>query len=99
MLCALGVTIVHVCLRVCLQEDNDIPVHLKGGVADAVLYRATMVLTVLGEALEQQQQQLFLAPLGRWSGGLKLRESVEQRHLLLPRSPVAHRAPSFLSHC
>ncbi|XP_049613761.1 cytochrome c oxidase subunit 7A2b [Syngnathus scovelli] len=30
------------------QEDNGIPVHLKGGVADAVLYRATMTLTVLG---------------------------------------------------
>ncbi|XP_001508173.1 cytochrome c oxidase subunit 7A2, mitochondrial [Ornithorhynchus anatinus] len=30
------------------QEDNGIPVHLKGGVADALLYRATMVLTVGG---------------------------------------------------
>uniref|UniRef100_A0A8C0KCB8 Cytochrome c oxidase subunit 7A2, mitochondrial n=1 Tax=Canis lupus dingo TaxID=286419 RepID=A0A8C0KCB8_CANLU len=28
------------------QEDNGIPVHLKGGVADALLYRATMMLTV-----------------------------------------------------
>ncbi|KAM8778557.1 cytochrome c oxidase subunit 7A2, mitochondrial isoform 1-T1 [Rhynchonycteris naso] len=27
------------------QEDNGIPVHLKGGVADALLYRATMILT------------------------------------------------------
>uniref|UniRef100_A0A8C9Q1W3 Cytochrome c oxidase subunit 7A2, mitochondrial n=1 Tax=Spermophilus dauricus TaxID=99837 RepID=A0A8C9Q1W3_SPEDA len=32
------------------QEDNGIPVHLKGGVADALLYRATMVLTVGGTA-------------------------------------------------
>ncbi|XP_077566362.1 cytochrome c oxidase subunit 7A2b [Stigmatopora nigra] len=30
------------------QEDNGIPVHLKGGTADALLYRATMTLTVLG---------------------------------------------------
>ncbi|XP_044777132.1 cytochrome c oxidase subunit 7A2, mitochondrial-like [Neomonachus schauinslandi] len=28
------------------QEDNGIPVYLKGGVADALLYRATMMLTV-----------------------------------------------------
>ena len=32
------------------QEDNGIPVHLKGGIADAVLYRATMILTVGGMA-------------------------------------------------
>lgn len=32
-----------------LQEDNGIPVHLKGGTSDALLYRATMVLTVVGE--------------------------------------------------
>ncbi|KAB0349708.1 hypothetical protein FD754_014565 [Muntiacus muntjak] len=28
------------------QEDNGMPVHLKGGIADALLYRATMILTV-----------------------------------------------------
>ncbi|KFO36080.1 Filamin-A-interacting protein 1 [Fukomys damarensis] len=33
-----------------LGEDNDIPVHLKGGVADGLLYRATMFLTVGGTA-------------------------------------------------
>ncbi|XP_005902523.1 cytochrome c oxidase subunit 7A2, mitochondrial [Bos mutus] len=32
------------------QEDNGIPVHLKGGIADAFLYRATMILTVGGTA-------------------------------------------------
>ncbi|VFV29126.1 cytochrome c oxidase subunit [Lynx pardinus] len=32
------------------QEDNGIPVHLKGGIADALLYRATMMLTVGGTA-------------------------------------------------
>nr|XP_012598612.1 cytochrome c oxidase subunit 7A2, mitochondrial isoform X1 [Microcebus murinus] len=32
------------------QEDDGIPVHLKGGVADAILYRLTMVLTVGGTA-------------------------------------------------
>ncbi|KAG5277439.1 hypothetical protein AALO_G00117620 [Alosa alosa] len=30
------------------QEDNGIPIHLKGGVTDAILYRATMGLTILG---------------------------------------------------
>ncbi|CAL8312247.1 unnamed protein product [Boreogadus saida] len=30
------------------QEDNGVPVHLKGGTADALLYRTTMVLTVMG---------------------------------------------------
>ncbi|XP_076011019.1 cytochrome c oxidase subunit 7A2, mitochondrial-like isoform X2 [Genypterus blacodes] len=30
------------------QDDNGLPVHLKGGVADALLYRTTMVLTVVG---------------------------------------------------
>ncbi|MEQ2185538.1 hypothetical protein GOODEAATRI_019246, partial [Goodea atripinnis] len=30
-------------------EDNGMPVHLKGGSTDALLYRATMALTVLGE--------------------------------------------------
>ncbi|KAK7134001.1 hypothetical protein R3I94_015758 [Phoxinus phoxinus] len=32
------------------QEVNGMPVHLKGGVSDAVLYRATMGLTVMGTA-------------------------------------------------
>uniref|UniRef100_A0A4W3IIV4 Cytochrome c oxidase subunit 7A2, mitochondrial n=1 Tax=Callorhinchus milii TaxID=7868 RepID=A0A4W3IIV4_CALMI len=30
------------------QEDNGLPVHLKGGVTDALLYRLTMGLTVVG---------------------------------------------------
>ncbi|GCC17926.1 cytochrome c oxidase subunit 7A2, mitochondrial-like [Chiloscyllium punctatum] len=30
------------------QADNGLPVHLKGGVMDAVLYRLTMGLTVVG---------------------------------------------------
>ncbi|XP_018530179.1 cytochrome c oxidase subunit 7A2, mitochondrial [Lates calcarifer] len=30
------------------QEDNGLPVHLKGGPADALLYRTTMTLTVFG---------------------------------------------------
>ncbi|XP_061116613.1 cytochrome c oxidase subunit 7A2, mitochondrial-like [Conger conger] len=30
------------------QEDNGLPVHLKGGVKDAILYRITMTLTVVG---------------------------------------------------
>ncbi|KAI5616690.1 cytochrome c oxidase subunit VIIa polypeptide 2a (liver) [Silurus asotus] len=30
------------------QEDNGVPVHLKGGSKDALLYSATMALTVFG---------------------------------------------------
>ncbi|XP_010155040.1 PREDICTED: cytochrome c oxidase subunit 7A2, mitochondrial-like, partial [Eurypyga helias] len=30
------------------QEDNGIPVHLKGGVMDALLYRVTMGIAVFG---------------------------------------------------
>ncbi|XP_074548500.1 cytochrome c oxidase subunit 7A2, mitochondrial-like [Halichoeres trimaculatus] len=30
------------------QEDNGMPIHLKGGTKDALLYRGTMVLTVFG---------------------------------------------------
>ncbi|XP_037341893.2 cytochrome c oxidase subunit 7A2, mitochondrial-like isoform X1 [Pungitius pungitius] len=30
------------------QEQNGLPVHLKGGTGDALLYRATMALTVFG---------------------------------------------------
>ncbi|KAM9466809.1 cytochrome c oxidase subunit 7A2a [Clarias gariepinus] len=30
------------------QEDNDLPVHLKGGPKDALLFSATMALTVFG---------------------------------------------------
>ncbi|XP_063040584.1 cytochrome c oxidase subunit 7A2, mitochondrial-like [Engraulis encrasicolus] len=32
------------------QEDNGIPIHLKGGTKDALLYRTTMTLTILGSA-------------------------------------------------
>ncbi|XP_061918101.1 cytochrome c oxidase subunit 7A2, mitochondrial-like [Entelurus aequoreus] len=30
------------------QEDNGLPVHIKGGVVDVLLYRATMTLTIAG---------------------------------------------------
>ncbi|XP_033979947.1 cytochrome c oxidase subunit 7A2, mitochondrial [Trematomus bernacchii] len=30
------------------QEDNGLPIHLKGGVKDALIYRFTMALTVFG---------------------------------------------------
>ncbi|KAK5602715.1 hypothetical protein CRENBAI_002494 [Crenichthys baileyi] len=30
------------------QEDNGLPVHIKGGTGDVLLYRATMALTVGG---------------------------------------------------
>ncbi|KAK2544870.1 cytochrome c oxidase subunit 7A2, mitochondrial isoform X2 [Columba livia] len=32
------------------QEENGIPVHLKGGVMDVLLYRATMAISVFGTA-------------------------------------------------
>ncbi|XP_008292861.1 cytochrome c oxidase subunit 7A2, mitochondrial-like [Stegastes partitus] len=30
------------------QDDNGLPVHLKGGTSDAVLYATTMMLTAVG---------------------------------------------------
>uniref|UniRef100_UPI0037E89F58 cytochrome c oxidase subunit 7A2b n=1 Tax=Semicossyphus pulcher TaxID=241346 RepID=UPI0037E89F58 len=30
------------------QEDNGMPIHLKGGTFDALLYRTTMALTLVG---------------------------------------------------
>uniref|UniRef100_A0A3Q3WK94 Cytochrome c oxidase subunit 7A1, mitochondrial n=1 Tax=Mola mola TaxID=94237 RepID=A0A3Q3WK94_MOLML len=30
------------------QEDNGLPVHIKGGTVDVALYRATMTLTIAG---------------------------------------------------
>ncbi|KAJ8341787.1 hypothetical protein SKAU_G00340780 [Synaphobranchus kaupii] len=30
------------------QEDNGMPIHLKGGATDAILYRFTMALTIVG---------------------------------------------------
>ncbi|CAH2248927.1 cytochrome c oxidase subunit 7A2, mitochondrial [Pelobates cultripes] len=43
------------------QEDNGIPVHLKGGVGDALFYRGTMVLTVLGTGYALYE--LFIAAM------------------------------------
>ncbi|CAD7688943.1 unnamed protein product [Nyctereutes procyonoides] len=37
------------------QEDNGIPVHLKDGVADAFLYRATMMLTLAVASFPKKQ--------------------------------------------
>ncbi|XP_051869173.1 cytochrome c oxidase subunit 7A2, mitochondrial-like [Pristis pectinata] len=45
------------------QADNGIPVYLKGGVGDAVLYRLTMALTVGGTVYVLYQ--LFDAALPR----------------------------------
>ncbi|KAM7051640.1 cytochrome c oxidase subunit 7A2, mitochondrial-like [Molossus nigricans] len=44
------------------QEDNGIPVHLKGGVADALPYRATMILTVGGTAYAIYQLAMASLP-------------------------------------
>ncbi|XP_069765643.1 cytochrome c oxidase subunit 7A1, mitochondrial [Narcine bancroftii] len=41
------------------QADNNLPVHLKGGTVDAVLYRITMAITVGGTCYSLYN--LFLA--------------------------------------
>ncbi|KAM5146515.1 cytochrome c oxidase subunit 7A1, mitochondrial-like isoform 3-T3 [Mantella aurantiaca] len=33
------------------QADNDLPVHLKGGLGDLILYRISMSLTVVGSVI------------------------------------------------
>ncbi|XP_072287063.1 cytochrome c oxidase subunit 7A1, mitochondrial-like isoform X1 [Pyxicephalus adspersus] len=33
------------------QADNDLPVHLKGGIKDVIYYRITMGITMAGTAL------------------------------------------------
>ncbi|KAJ6663772.1 hypothetical protein lerEdw1_009851 [Lerista edwardsae] len=33
------------------QADNGLPVHLKGGTTDALLYRLTMTISLFGAAL------------------------------------------------
>lgn len=44
------------------------PVHLKGGTVDALLYRTTMGLTVVGEKIF-----LFLKPIGFFSCRISLK--------------------------
>lgn len=44
------------------QEDNEIPVHLKGGASDALLYRLTMALTVGGTAYAIYQLAMAAFP-------------------------------------
>ncbi|XP_030054910.1 cytochrome c oxidase subunit 7A2, mitochondrial [Microcaecilia unicolor] len=43
------------------QEDNGLPVYLKGGVGDAILYRVTMGLTVVGTGYALYE--LFMASM------------------------------------
>uniref|UniRef100_A0A8B9RA06 Cytochrome c oxidase subunit 7A1, mitochondrial n=1 Tax=Astyanax mexicanus TaxID=7994 RepID=A0A8B9RA06_ASTMX len=33
------------------QEDNGLPIHIKGGTTDVLLYRLTMTLTIAGKIL------------------------------------------------
>uniref|UniRef100_A0A674IKZ8 Uncharacterized protein n=1 Tax=Terrapene triunguis TaxID=2587831 RepID=A0A674IKZ8_9SAUR len=35
-------------VRALLPADNGLPVHLKGGIVDALLYRLTMSITIFG---------------------------------------------------
>ncbi|KAK7817101.1 hypothetical protein U0070_001813 [Myodes glareolus] len=44
------------------QEDNGVPVHLKGGASDALLYRLTMALTVGGTAYALYQLAVAAFP-------------------------------------
>ncbi|CAI5692525.1 unnamed protein product [Oreochromis niloticus] len=43
------------------QADNGLPVHIKGGTGDVLLYRATMTLTIAGE--ERCSRNLLLSVL------------------------------------
>eukprot|EP00073_Rattus_norvegicus_P043489 XP_017445521.1 PREDICTED: cytochrome c oxidase subunit 7A1, mitochondrial isoform X3 [Rattus norvegicus] len=38
------------------QADNDLPVHLKGGGMDNILYRLTMTLTLGGHSTRQDRK-------------------------------------------
>ncbi|KAG3262498.1 hypothetical protein H1C71_017428 [Ictidomys tridecemlineatus] len=44
------------------QEDDGIPAHLKGGVADALLYRTTIILTVGGTGYAMYQLAMASFP-------------------------------------
>ncbi|XP_055152169.1 putative cytochrome c oxidase subunit 7A3, mitochondrial [Symphalangus syndactylus] len=44
------------------QEDDGIPLYLKGGIADALLHRATMIRTVGGTAYAMYQQAVASFP-------------------------------------
>uniref|UniRef100_V9LHF7 Cytochrome c oxidase subunit 7A2, mitochondrial-like protein n=1 Tax=Callorhinchus milii TaxID=7868 RepID=V9LHF7_CALMI len=50
-------------LQKIFQADNGLPVHLKGGTLDFVLYRFTMGVTVVGTCLSLYE--LFKAALPR----------------------------------
>ncbi|XP_055417837.1 cytochrome c oxidase subunit 7A2, mitochondrial-like [Bubalus kerabau] len=65
------------------QEGNGIPVHLKGGIADALLYRATMILRVDGMAYaicqltmtsfpKRQDWLQFILPAVTWLNSIQL---------------------------
>ena len=65
------------------QEDNGIPVYLKSGIADALLYRATMVLIAGGMAYaiyklavasfpKKQDWLQFILPAMSWFNSIQL---------------------------
>uniref|UniRef100_A0A8B9Z2J6 Cytochrome c oxidase subunit 7A2, mitochondrial n=1 Tax=Bos mutus grunniens TaxID=30521 RepID=A0A8B9Z2J6_BOSMU len=65
------------------QKGNGIPVHLKGGIADALLYRATMILRVDGMAYaiyqltmtsfpKKQDWLQFILPAVTWLNSVQL---------------------------
>uniref|UniRef100_A0A674PE78 Cytochrome c oxidase subunit 7A1, mitochondrial n=1 Tax=Takifugu rubripes TaxID=31033 RepID=A0A674PE78_TAKRU len=44
------------------QEDNGLPVHIKGGTSDVMLYRATMILSGIGTCYSLYWLLLAAAP-------------------------------------
>uniref|UniRef100_A0A672H7F1 Cytochrome c oxidase subunit 7A1, mitochondrial n=1 Tax=Salarias fasciatus TaxID=181472 RepID=A0A672H7F1_SALFA len=65
------------------QEDNGLPVHIKGGTVDVLLYRATMTLTIGGmchvssgtELMEPDGSLVFSGPLS--SAGVRTDPAVQ----------------------
>ncbi|XP_051965646.1 cytochrome c oxidase subunit 7A2, mitochondrial isoform X2 [Xyrauchen texanus] len=47
------------------QEDNGLPVHIKGGTTDVLLYRLTMTITVTGTAFSCYWLLMACLPKGK----------------------------------
>lgn len=58
-----------------LQEDNGLPVHIKGGTSDVMLYRATMILSGIGGRIHPLLTRGF-----GWFGFGNRRDSLIRRY-------------------
>ncbi|KAG9265145.1 cytochrome c oxidase subunit 7A2, mitochondrial [Astyanax mexicanus] len=47
------------------QEDNGLPIHIKGGTTDVLLYRLTMTLTIAGTGLSLYWLLVAAMPKGK----------------------------------